>query len=51
MDDFAIVNVRLLSHPVNWLFVWVTLALTAMGYQVIHDHWMAGKSADNISPG
>lgn len=51
MSDFAVVNTRLLAHPVNWLFVWATLALAALGYQQIHDRWMAGKADPNeLSP-
>lgn len=32
-----VVNLRLLSHPVNWVVVWIVLALALIGYGAIHD--------------
>jgi cell division protein FtsW (lipid II flippase) len=32
-----IVNLRLLSHPVNWLVVWTVLILAGMGFMLIHE--------------
>lgn len=49
MDGFQIINLRLLSHPFNWAFVWITLALAALAYNVIFDHYM--QTANNsIAP-
>lgn len=31
-----VVNTRLLSHPVNWVILWITLALAAMAYHAVH---------------
>lgn len=30
-----LINLRLMSHPVNWLIVWVTLALACLGAHLI----------------
>jgi hypothetical protein len=30
--EFDIINLKLLSHPVNWGIVWVTLLIAAFGY-------------------
>ena len=32
-----LVNWRLLSHPLNWGFVWVVLALAVMAYTLLHN--------------
>lgn len=32
-----LVNLRLMSHPFNWAFVWITLAITAFAYKLVHD--------------
>ena len=45
--DFQLVNLRLLSHPLNWIFVWVILALAAMAWTHIHN--AANESAVNSS--
>lgn len=31
-----IVNVKLLSHPVNWLIVWVVLLFGAVAFSFVH---------------
>jgi hypothetical protein len=31
-----IVNLRLLSHPANWLIVWATLALAGVAWTMLH---------------
>lgn len=33
----TLVNTRLLAHPINWVFVWVTLLLAAVAYKIVHD--------------
>ena len=33
----AIVNTRMLSHPVNWLLVWVIAAFGAFAWALIHE--------------
>ena len=43
----SVVNLRLLSHPINWVFVWVTLALACMAWTAVHNAWQAQTS---ISP-
>ena len=43
--DFEIVNFRLLTHPVNWLIVWLTLLLASLAYTAVHDG-VAQKAAD-----
>lgn len=45
-DGFQVVNVRLLSHPFNWVIVWITLALAAIAYGVIHDAVVSPKTED-----
>jgi hypothetical protein len=32
----AVVNVKLLSHPVNWLIVWVVLLFGGIAYTMVH---------------
>lgn len=39
------VNLRLLSHPVNWVVVWIVLALALIGYGAIHDGLARNTSA------
>lgn len=34
-----LVNLRLMSHPINWVFVWIVLALASMAWKQIHDHY------------
>lgn len=34
MDE--IVNVKLLSHPVNWVIVWVVLMFGGLAYSLLH---------------
>lgn len=43
-----VINTRLLSHPANWLIVWVVLAIASMAYKVVHDHLTGGNAS--ISP-
>jgi hypothetical protein len=46
-----VVNLRLLSHPINWLFVWAVLALGLIAYKVVHDAIMsASAAATSIAP-
>jgi len=45
-----LVNLRLLSHPFNWIFVWITLALAMMAYGMIHDHIVKSSPDASISP-
>lgn len=44
------INVRLLAHPVNWAFVWVTLLLAAIAYKAVHDAVTDGGSSNSIAP-
>jgi hypothetical protein len=30
-----LLNLRLMSHPINWLLVWVILALVSLAYTLI----------------
>lgn len=31
-----VVNVKLLSHPANWLIVWVVLLFAGVAYSLVH---------------
>ena len=44
------INVRLLSHPVNWAFVWATLLLVAIAYKTAHDAWCQNNANNSIAP-
>jgi hypothetical protein len=48
--DFQLINLRLMSHPLNWLFVWVVLAIVTMAYTHIHDHIVATSADASIAP-
>ena len=44
----SIVNLKLLSHPANWLIVWSSLALAMLGWTVLHRSGACGcNGADN----
>lgn len=40
-----VINLRLLTHPVNWLVVWTVLLVAGFGYSLIH-----ARLADPIPP-
>jgi hypothetical protein len=44
------VNLKLLSHPVNWAFVLVTLLLASIAYKVIHDAVTSSDGSPSIAP-
>jgi len=48
--DFELLNLRLMSHPMNWAFVWVTLALAALAYTAIHNAVASNAAAGSIAP-
>lgn len=33
-----IINLRLLSHPLNWIIVWTVLAFAGFAYTLIHEN-------------
>jgi len=35
MPEF--INLKLMSHPINWLIVWVTVLIATTTYTYIHD--------------
>jgi hypothetical protein len=45
-----LVNTRLLAHPVNWAFVFVTLLLAAITYKVIHDAIVNSGGGESVAP-
>lgn len=45
-----IINTRLLSHPINWLFVWIVAALAAMAYGIVHDRVTQDAADRSIIP-
>jgi hypothetical protein len=47
--DFSLVNTRLLSHPVNWGIVWVTLLLASYAWALIH-HKIMAPAPDSVAP-
>jgi hypothetical protein len=42
-------NWRLLSHPFNWLFIWIVLAGAAIAFTAIHEHY-SSADASNVIP-
>ena len=40
-----VINLRLLSHPVNWLVVWSVLLFAGFAYVHIHDALFVTTSA------
>lgn len=32
-----VINLRMLSHPVNWLIVWTVLGFAGFAYALIHE--------------
>jgi hypothetical protein len=32
-----LVNLRFLAHPINWLFVWVTLLIAALAFHAVQN--------------
>lgn len=32
-----IINVKLLTHPINWLIVWVVLLFAGFAWHVVHN--------------
>lgn len=32
-----VINLRMLSHPVNWFVVWVVLGFAAFAWSLLHD--------------
>jgi hypothetical protein len=49
MDD--IVNFRMLSHPMNWLIVWIVLAIAAFFVSHAREAIAAGNKPTNAVPG
>lgn len=47
--DFELLNLKLLGHPLNWVFVWIILALAGMAFHLVHDAIMHPADA-SISP-
>jgi hypothetical protein len=45
-----ILNLRLMSHPFNWLFVWIVLALFSIAYTIIHNELTQGQVDGSVSP-
>jgi hypothetical protein len=41
MNGSDFINVRLLSHPVNWLIVWTVLLFGAFAWHFIHQRTTA----------
>ena len=53
MPEFVqnnLVNLKFLSHPINWLVVWVVLALAMIAYGVLHDGIIANSADASIAP-
>lgn len=48
--NFELLNVKLLSHPVNWGIVWVTLIIAGFGYSLLHDAIMGNAANNSIAP-
>lgn len=46
-----ILNLRLMSHPVNWLLVWIVVALALIAFGAIHDGLTQGGSSNTVSLG
>lgn len=44
----GVVNFRLLAHPLNWLFVWVVLALATLAFHEITQG--VKPNANSIAP-
>jgi hypothetical protein len=34
-----VINLRLLSHPVNWLIVWTVLLFAGFAYALAHEYF------------
>lgn len=47
MDE--IVNLKLLSHPVNWAIVWVVLLFGAVAFSFVHKVVTVAPAAPNAS--
>jgi len=43
--EFNLINWKLISHPVNWGIVWVTLLLVCTGYALLHDYVMSNSQS------
>jgi len=50
MSDFSPINWKLISHPVNWGIVWVTLLLAGTAYALLHDYVMSNSASSSIIP-
>lgn len=35
----SVINLRLLSHPVNWLIVWIVLLFAGFAWAMAHEHF------------
>ena len=48
--DFQLVNLRLLSHSLNWAIVWVTLALASLAYTIVHNAMNESAVNSSVAP-
>lgn len=39
MDN--VINLKLLSHPANWLIVWTVILFGGVAWKLVHDHLSA----------
>ena len=44
---YAVVNVKLLSHPLNWLIVWVVLLFGGIFYAMVHKNVNPGNTSQS----
>lgn len=47
---FELVNLRLMAHPLNWLFVWAVLALAILAFHFIATAVKPSENSNSISP-
>lgn len=47
-----VINLKLLSHPMNWLIVWLVIAFAGFAWAIIHEHVTGANiasAADNAA--
>ena len=45
-----LINLRLLSHPFNWVIVWLVLAMAGFAAAMVTQHFQAANAAAFAQP-